>query len=66
MPGRRDGALAGTVEGNVFTLHATKGRSVWNFQTGPAIEANPISFGLDSHQYVAISADRIRFVFSLE
>ena len=55
----------GTNEGNFFALDAKTGKPLWDFQTGGAIAANPISFAIDGQQYVAISADRVLYVFGL-
>jgi len=57
--------LSGTDEGNVFALDAMSGKPLWDFEAGSAVEANPISYELDNHQYIAISADRVLLVFGL-
>ena len=57
--------FGGTNEGNVFALHARTGEALWEFQTGGAIRANPISFSIDGMQYVAIAAGNAMFVFGL-
>ena len=55
--------FGGSDEGNFFALDASTGKPLWDFQTGGAIAANPISFALDGKQHIAIAADRALFVF---
>jgi alcohol dehydrogenase (cytochrome c) len=57
--------FGGTTEGNFFALDALTGTPLWNFQIGAAVNANPISFGLDGKQYIAIAAGNAVFVFGL-
>lgn len=54
-----------TNEGNVFALDAGSGRRLWDFQTGGACMANPVSFQIDGRQHVATSCGRALFVFAL-
>lgn len=58
--------FTGTIEGDFIALDAATGRSLWHMQTGSFINANPMSFGIDGRQYVAISADRVLYVFGLK
>jgi alcohol dehydrogenase (cytochrome c) len=57
--------FGGTEEGNFFALDADTGQPLWDLQLGAAIKANPISFGVDGKQYVAIAAGYSLFVFGL-
>jgi alcohol dehydrogenase (cytochrome c) len=57
--------FSGSDEGNFYALDARTGKPVWDFQTGGPIAANPISFTVDGHQRIAISADRVLYVFGL-
>jgi alcohol dehydrogenase (cytochrome c) len=57
--------FSGSDEGNFYALDAGTGKPLWDFQTGSAIAANPISFTVDGKQRVAISADRVLYVFGL-
>jgi alcohol dehydrogenase (cytochrome c) len=57
--------FSGTDEGNFYALDAHTGKPLWDFQTGGSISSNPISFTVDGHQYVAITADRVLYVFGL-
>lgn len=57
--------FSGSDEGNFYALDAQTGKPLWDFQTGGAIAANPISFTVDTHQYIAIAADRVLYVFGL-
>jgi len=57
--------FSGTDEGNFYALDARTGKPLWDFQTGGSISSNPISFTMDGRQYVAITADRVLYVFGL-
>jgi alcohol dehydrogenase (cytochrome c) len=57
--------FGGSNEGNFYALDAFSGRPLWDFQTGGAIAANPISFLIDGKQHVAIAAGHALFVFGL-
>lgn len=57
--------FSGADEGNFYALDARTGKPLWDFQTGGPINSNPVSFTVDGHQYVAISADRVLYVFGL-
>jgi alcohol dehydrogenase (cytochrome c) len=57
--------FSGSDEGNFYALDARTGKPLWDIQTGGAITANPVSFVVDGHQCVAISADRVLYVFGL-
>lgn len=57
--------FSGSGEGNFYALDARTGKALWDFQTGGSIGANPISFTVDGKQRVAISADRVLYVFGL-
>lgn len=58
--------FAGTNEGNFFALDAFNGTPLWNFQTGAAIRANPISFGVGNKQYITIASGNAIYVFTTE
>jgi alcohol dehydrogenase (cytochrome c) len=57
--------FGGSNEGNFYALDAASGKPLWDFQTGGAIVANPVSYSVDGKQYVAIAAGRALFVFGL-
>ena len=57
--------FSGSDEGNFYALDARTGEPLWDFQTGGGITANPVSFTADGHQCIAISADRVLYVFGL-
>jgi alcohol dehydrogenase (cytochrome c) len=57
--------FSGSDEGNFYALDARSGKALWDFQTGGPIAANPISFTVDGKQRIAISADRVLYVFGL-
>jgi alcohol dehydrogenase (cytochrome c) len=58
--------FTGSAEGDFIALDAATGRSLWHMQTGSAISANPISYSIDGRQNVAISSDRVLYVFGLK
>jgi alcohol dehydrogenase (cytochrome c) len=57
--------FGGTEEGNFFALDADTGQPLWDLQLGAAIKANPVSFGVDGKQLVAVAAGYSLFVFGL-
>ncbi|MCC6589015.1 MAG: PQQ-dependent dehydrogenase, methanol/ethanol family [Bryobacterales bacterium] len=57
--------LSGTNEGNIFALDAASGKPLWDFQAGGPVFANPISFQIDGRQHIAVTADRVLYVFGL-
>jgi alcohol dehydrogenase (cytochrome c) len=57
--------FASTEEGNFFALDADTGKPLWDLQLGAAIRANPMSFGVDGKQYIAIAAGSALFIFGL-
>ncbi len=57
--------FGGSEEGNFFSLDARSGQPLWEFQTGGAIRANPMSFSVDGKQRVAVAAGHGIFVFGL-
>jgi alcohol dehydrogenase (cytochrome c) len=58
--------FTGSLEGDFIALDSATGHSLWHMQTGSSISANPISYSIDGRQYVAISADRVLYVFGLK
>jgi alcohol dehydrogenase (cytochrome c) len=57
--------FSGTEEGNFFALDAETGKPLWDMQLGGPVHANPISFGVDGKQYVAIAAGWTMYVFGV-
>jgi alcohol dehydrogenase (cytochrome c) len=57
--------FGGSDEGNFFALDDTTGEPLWEFQTGGAVHANPISYMIDGRQYVAVASGSSLFVFGL-
>ena len=57
--------FGGSQEGDFYALDAETGKPLWQFQTGGAIRANPISFSMDGAQQVVIAAGSVLFVFGL-
>lgn len=58
--------FGGSNEGNFFALNAASGKPLWQFQTGAAIEASPMSFSYNGRQHVAVAAGRSLYVFALD
>ena len=58
--------FGGSDEGNFFALDTLSGEPLWDFQTGGAVHANPMTFMVEGSQYVAIAAGGSLFVFGLE
>ena len=57
--------FGGSDEGNFYALDALTGKALWDFQTGGAMAANPVSFLIDGKQHVAMAAGHSLFVFGL-
>lgn len=57
--------FSGSDEGNFYALDARTGKPLWDFQTGGGIGANPISFNVDGHQRIAVSANNVLYVLGL-
>jgi alcohol dehydrogenase (cytochrome c) len=57
--------FGGSSEGNFFALDAETGKSLWQFQTGGHIHANPVAFAIDGRQHIAIAAGNALIVFGL-
>jgi len=55
-----------TDEGDFFALEAAKGSLLWRFPAGGRMYANPITFGADGDQYVAIASGQAIFCFGLK
>ena len=58
--------FAGTAEGNFLALDASTGKSLWQFETGAMIRANPITYLSEGKQHVVIASGNAIFAFSLE
>ena len=58
--------FAGTNEGNFLALDAKTGKSLWDFQTGAAIRANPVGYGLDGDQFISIASGNAIYVFHVK
>ena len=46
--------FTGDERGYFMALDGTTGKTLWQFQTGSGINASPITYELDGHQYVAV------------
>jgi alcohol dehydrogenase (cytochrome c) len=56
--------FGGNRDGYLFALDAVSGRALWQFPTGGAINANPISFAIDGQQHVLIASAQTIFAFA--
>jgi alcohol dehydrogenase (cytochrome c) len=57
--------FGGTNEGRIFALDASTGKILWTFETEGSIQAYPISYEVQSQQYLAVSDQRSVLVFGL-
>lgn len=57
--------FSGEVNGEFVALDPKTGESVWHFNTGQTINAQPITYMADGRQYVAIAAGSDIFGFTL-
>jgi alcohol dehydrogenase (cytochrome c) len=55
-----------TTEGQVFALHAKTGQPLWRYQTGGMGRSNPMSYSVDSKQFVGVTMGNALYVFGLE
>jgi alcohol dehydrogenase (cytochrome c) len=46
--------FTGDERGQFLAFDAKSGKELWKFQTGSGINASPITYELDGHQYVAV------------
>ena len=60
-----DLVFSADAEGNFFALNATTGENLWHINLGAALRSNPMTYGVDGHQYVADSSGNSLFVFDL-
>jgi alcohol dehydrogenase (cytochrome c) len=59
------GLVFGASGGDAFALDSTTGQELWRVSLGGVTLAAPISFTIDGHQVIAVSAGRALFVFGL-
>jgi alcohol dehydrogenase (cytochrome c) len=59
------GLVFGASGGDAFAIDSTTGRELWRVSLGGATFAAPISFTVDGHQVIAVSAGRTLFLFGL-
>ncbi len=57
--------FAGSREGNLLALDSRTGKLLWKFQAGSDINSSPISYSVDGQQYIALSAGKVIYAFSL-
>jgi alcohol dehydrogenase (cytochrome c) len=59
------GLVFGASGGDAFAIDSTTGRELWRVSLGGMTLAAPISFTVNGHQVIAVSAGRALFVFGL-
>lgn len=59
----KGGLLFGSDRSTFFALDARAGNKLWQFETGGKINAAPVTYGVQSEQYVAIAAGNSLFAF---
>jgi alcohol dehydrogenase (cytochrome c) len=59
------GLVFGASGGVLFALDADSGREIWRLPLGGTTKSPPISFTIDGHQVIAVSAGRALFVLGL-
>jgi alcohol dehydrogenase (cytochrome c) len=57
--------FSGGREGNFFALDARSGESLWKVGLGGNVASGPITYSVDVHQYVAVGAGSVLYVFGL-
>jgi alcohol dehydrogenase (cytochrome c) len=57
--------MATTAEGNFLALDGRTGKVLWRFKTPGGIGAAPMSYAVDSRQYVAVTAQGMVYAFAL-
>jgi alcohol dehydrogenase (cytochrome c) len=57
--------FAGEDDGNVMAFDAATGKNLWRLQTGAALRAGPMSFMLNSKQYVVVASGGTIIAFAL-
>ena len=56
--------FSGDNDGNFFAVDAKTGARLWNYHTGAAIDAAPITYAVDGKQYVLLGAGTTLTAFS--
>jgi alcohol dehydrogenase (cytochrome c) len=57
--------FTGNREEHFFALHAGTGKLLWKASLGGGISNGPISYAVDGHQFVAVTAGNALYVFGL-
>ena len=56
--------FSGDNDGNFYAVDAKTGARLWNYQTGAAIYAAPITYAIDGKQYVLLGAGTTLVAFA--
>ena len=59
------GLVFGEAGGSAFAIDSATGRELWRVNLGGDTYAAPISFTVDGHQFIFVSAGRAMFMFGL-
>jgi len=57
--------FAGDMDGNFFALNSKTGQRLWNYQTGAAIYASPITYTVAGRQYLLLGSGTTLTAFTL-
>jgi len=57
--------FSGDMDGNFFAVDAASGKQLWNYQTGSAIYAAPITYLVDGKQYVLLGSGTTLTAYAL-
>ena len=57
--------FSGGREGNFFALDARTGEPLWKVGLGSSVASGPMTYSVDGHQYVAVCAGNVLYVFGL-
>ena len=57
--------FSGGREGNFFALDARTGELLWKVGLGGTVASGPMAYSVDGHQYVAVCASNVLYVFGL-
>jgi alcohol dehydrogenase (cytochrome c) len=57
--------FGGGQEGNFVALDARSGQLLWHVNLGGTVSSGPITYSVNGHQYVAVDAESVLYVFGL-
>ena len=57
--------FSGGRDGNFFALDARVGDALWHVNLGGTVASGPMTYSVDDHQYLAVCAKQVLYVFGL-